>query len=306
MLRCARAAIAEGLHAVEREADRVGVVPVRVEAVAGEMRLDPLQSGRRGAILIQSRAAPHDRSRRALARWFMRRAIRSVYHAAHLGGARREHGRPARFHPRRARAVRQPGPATVSLAATGAAFGARRGLAYMTGIDAGMVVVMAVTAAGVTGLVLAIPGATPVVAVLAALYFIHLAWRIATAPPLSQDAAQGSEPSFAAGVFLSLVNPKGYAAMAALFSGFVLIRGRPELDAALKLAVLVVIVVVGQRRLAVRRRGADALLPRAADEPDHQCDVRDPADRVGRRDIFSLSTRRRRRRSHSFARMAAA
>ena len=135
-----------------------------------------------------------------------------------------------------------PGPATVSLAATGAAFGPRRSLAYMAGIDAGMVVVMSVTAAGVTGLVLAIPGATPVVAVLAALYFVHLAWRIATAPPLG-DTAPGSEPSFAAGVLLSLVNPKGYAAMAALFSGFVLIRGRPELDAALKLGVLVVIVV---------------------------------------------------------------
>ena len=135
-----------------------------------------------------------------------------------------------------------PGPATVSLAATGAAFGPRRSLAYMAGIDAGMVVVMSVTAARVTGLVLAIPGATPVVAVLAALYFVHLAWRIATAPPLG-DTAPGSEPSFAAGVLLSLVNPKGYAAMAALFSGFVLIRGRPELDAALKLGVLVVIVV---------------------------------------------------------------
>jgi threonine/homoserine/homoserine lactone efflux protein len=134
-----------------------------------------------------------------------------------------------------------PGPATVSLAATGAAFGPRRGVAYMTGIDAGMVVVMSLTAAGVTGLVLAIPGAAPVVAVLAALYFIHLAWRIASAPPL-QDTAQGSEPSFMAGVLLSLINPKGYAAMAALFSGFALIRGRPELDAAIKLGVLIVIV----------------------------------------------------------------
>ena len=134
-----------------------------------------------------------------------------------------------------------PGPATVSLAATGAAFGPRRGVAYMTGIDAEMVVVMSLTAAGVTGLVLAIPGAAPVVAVLAALYFIHLAWRIASAPPL-QDTAQGSEPSFMAGVLLSLINPKGYAAMAALFSGFALIRGRPELDAAIKLGVLIVIV----------------------------------------------------------------
>src|SRR4029078_1524312 len=98
-------------------------------------------------------------------------------------------------------------------------------------VEAGVVVVMSVTAAGVTGLVLAIPGAAPVVAVLAALYFIHLAWRLASAPPL-QDTAQGSEPSVMAGVLLSLINPKGYAAMAALFSGFALIRGRPELDAA--------------------------------------------------------------------------
>jgi threonine/homoserine/homoserine lactone efflux protein len=135
-----------------------------------------------------------------------------------------------------------PGPATVSLAATGAAFGPRRGIAYMIGIDAGMVVVMTVTAAGVTGLVLAIPGATSIVAILAALYFIHLAWRIATAPPL-EDTAQGSEPSFTAGVLLSLVNPKGYAAMAALFSGFALIRSRLELDGAFKLAVLTLIVV---------------------------------------------------------------
>jgi threonine/homoserine/homoserine lactone efflux protein len=135
-----------------------------------------------------------------------------------------------------------PGPATVSLAATGAAFGNRRGLGYMSGIDAGMIVVMMITAAGVTGLVLAIPGAKPVVATLAALYFIHLAYRIATAPPLTKGGAQHREPSFAAGVLLSLVNPKGYAAMAALFSGFVLIQERPDLDAALKLGVLTLIV----------------------------------------------------------------
>ena len=134
-----------------------------------------------------------------------------------------------------------PGPATVSLAATGAAFGPRRSLAYMAGIDAGMVVVMSVTAAGVTGLVLAIPGVTPVVAVLAALYFVHLAWRIATAPPLG-DTAPGSEPSFAAGVLLSLVNPKAYAAMAALFSGFVLVPNRFALDATAKAIVLAAII----------------------------------------------------------------
>ena len=59
-----------------------------------------------------------------------------------------------------------PGPATLSLAATGAAFGARRGIAYLAGIVIGMVAVMAVMASGLVGILLAVPGAAPVVTVL--------------------------------------------------------------------------------------------------------------------------------------------
>ena len=73
-----------------------------------------------------------------------------------------------------------PGPATLSLAATGAAFGARRGIGYMTGINLGMVGVMAITASGIVGLLLALPGATPVVIGLSSVYFAYLAFRIAT------------------------------------------------------------------------------------------------------------------------------
>jgi len=137
-----------------------------------------------------------------------------------------------------------PGPATLSLAAAGAAFGARRGLGYMAGIVIGMVGVMGVAAAGVIGVLLSIPGATPVVIAAAAAYFAYLAYRIATAPPLAEDAGTGRRPSFAGGLFLSLVNPKGYAAMAALFSGFVLVRERIELDAALKAVILLAIMIV--------------------------------------------------------------
>jgi threonine/homoserine/homoserine lactone efflux protein len=137
-----------------------------------------------------------------------------------------------------------PGPATLSLAATGAAFGARRGLSYMAGIVAGVVVVMVVTATGVTGLILALPGAAPIVALVAAVYVVYLAYRIATAPPLTQDADRGRPPSLAGGFFLALANPKAYAAMAALFSGFVLVRDRPEWDAVLKALVLIVIMLV--------------------------------------------------------------
>ena len=135
-----------------------------------------------------------------------------------------------------------PGPATLSLAATGAAFGARRGIGYMTGINLGMVAVMAVTASGIVGLLLALPGATPVVIGLSSAYFAYLAFRIATAPPLADAGDERQQPSFAGGVFLSLVNPKGYAAMAALFSSFVLIRDRFDLDVAAKIAVLAILI----------------------------------------------------------------
>ena len=136
-----------------------------------------------------------------------------------------------------------PGPNTLSLAATGAAFGARRGLGYLAGLTVGMLGVMALTATGVIGIVLAVPGATVVVTVLAAAYFLYLAWAIATAPPLADDAGDRRRPSFAAGMLLSLVNPKAYAAMAALYSGFVLLDGRIALDAALKTALITAILV---------------------------------------------------------------
>ena len=137
-----------------------------------------------------------------------------------------------------------PGPNVLSLAATGAAFGARNGLAYMAGLIAGMVAVMVVVASGLTGVVLALPGARPVVAAMAAAYILYLAFRIATAPPLAEAGGSGRRPSFTGGVYLSLVNPKAYAAMAALFSGFVLVAGRPLLDSGLKIALLVVIIAL--------------------------------------------------------------
>jgi len=135
-----------------------------------------------------------------------------------------------------------PGPATLGLAAIGAAFGARRGLSCLAGIVCGMIVVMAIIASGLAALLLALPGVTPAVTAAAAAYIAYLAWRIATAPPL-HAAAQARPPSMIGGLALALLNPKAYAAMAALFSGFVLIRGRPELDAVLKTLVLVAMII---------------------------------------------------------------
>ena len=135
-----------------------------------------------------------------------------------------------------------PGPATLSLAAASAAFGARRVADYFAGILLGMVGVMVIVASGVVGLVLAVPGATPVVTAAAALYFVWLAWRIATASPLTDEVGERRPPSFMGGLGLSLINPKGYAAMAALFSGFVLRHQSVALDVAVKIALLTALI----------------------------------------------------------------
>lgn len=156
-----------------------------------------------------------------------------------------------------------PGPATLSIAAAAAAFGPARVTGYFVGIALGMVGVMAITASGLVGLVLALPGATPVVTVVAAAYFIWLAWRIATAPPLTDEAGARRAPNFAGGFTLSLINPKGYAAMAALFSSFVLVRDRLVLDVGLKIGLLTAVIVAVNLLWLL----AGALLTRAFRDP---------------------------------------
>lgn len=159
--------------------------------------------------------------------------------------------------------IGSPGPATLSLAAVGAAFGLRGGLAYLIGLLFGIVGVMVVTASGVVGMLLALPGAVPVVTVLAAAYFLYLAVRIATAPPLTGTADARRRPSFLAGFLLNMVNPKGYAAMAALFSGFMLLPEGPLRDAAAKIALLVPLVAA----VNVAWLSAGATLSRFLHEP---------------------------------------
>jgi len=136
-----------------------------------------------------------------------------------------------------------PGPATLGLAAAGAAFGIRRSLALLAGILVGVLVVMLVTATGLTGLVLAQPGLGPAVSALAAGYMLYLAYRIGTAPPLAETSPSARPPGFVPGLFLGFGNPKAYAAMAALFSGFVLVRDGPAADIAAKTVILLTVMI---------------------------------------------------------------
>ena len=91
---------------------------------------------------------------------------------------------------------------------------------------------------------LALPGAAPVIGAVAAAYLCYLAYRIATAPPLADHDAAARPPTALGGVLLQLFNPKAYAAMASLFSGYVLIAQQPRLDALVKGGLLLAMVIV--------------------------------------------------------------
>jgi threonine/homoserine/homoserine lactone efflux protein len=142
----------------------------------------------------------------------------------------------------------------LGVAAAGAAFGLRRSWLMMAGIVTGVISVLALTATGVIGLVMAQPGLGLAVTILAALYMLYLAYRIATAPPLRDQAPGTAAPGFGQGMFLGLGNPKAYAAMAALTSGFTLQPGAPWSDALLKMALVgatVILVNIGWSLLGV-------------------------------------------------------
>ncbi|WP_246660453.1 LysE family translocator [Nitratireductor sp. XY-223] len=137
-----------------------------------------------------------------------------------------------------------PGPATMSLAAIGAAYGARRGLLYLLGIIAGTATVLILVATGVSGLITAQPALVGVITAAATAYILYLAYRIATAPVGSADPSLSASPSVYGGFMLALANPKAFAAIGAVYSGRQLVPSSLLHDAMAKFAVLFAVIVI--------------------------------------------------------------
>ena len=136
----------------------------------------------------------------------------------------------------------RPGPATLSVAATSEVFGLARAIPYYCGGCCGTSTVVLLVGTGVTGVVMTVPGVTPILVVLAGAYILYLAFRIATAPPLQAQDDSSPAPRAIAGYLLAIANPKAYAAMGALFAGYVLIAQDPQGDAITKAIILIALV----------------------------------------------------------------
>ncbi len=137
-----------------------------------------------------------------------------------------------------------PGPSTMSVTAVGAAFGVRRSLAYVSGLVLGTAAVLLAVATGIVALLLSMPGLAPVLTSASAAYILYLAFRIATAPPLSTRDRNVLAPSSAGGFLFAVANPKAYFAIASVFTGSTLAEHSRALDALLKAAVLAIMILI--------------------------------------------------------------
>jgi threonine/homoserine/homoserine lactone efflux protein len=136
-----------------------------------------------------------------------------------------------------------PGPATISVAAAGSAYGVRGSLGYLVGVVTGTAVVLVAVATGITATLLAVPALRSVLVGISAAYILWLAYRIATAPRLGAETASVCAPSLAGGTLVGIANPKAWVAIAAVFASARL-ADTPTTDAAAKAALLSVVIVL--------------------------------------------------------------
>lgn len=137
-----------------------------------------------------------------------------------------------------------PGPATMSVTSVGAAFGFRRSLAYLSGIILGAIAVLIAVAAGVVAMLFSLPRLAPFLVAASSAYIAYLAFKIATAPPLSRQDPAGRTPSFAGGFLLGVANPKAYLAIAAVFAGAKFGLESRLSEAMIKTAILAILIIV--------------------------------------------------------------
>lgn len=131
--------------------------------------------------------------------------------------------------------VGTPGPANMTLMATGARVGFRPALPFVAGVVLGKQLIIWPMGFGLMELALRAPLVFEALKWISAAYIIWLAWRIANLR-LSTDRGDVKAPGFAAGLLVHPLNPKAWAMIAAGFTAFT-VPGTPALEATFWIAI---------------------------------------------------------------------
>ena len=105
-----------------------------------------------------------------------------------------------------------PGPNNMMLLASGVNFGFRRSVPHMLGISIGHALMVVLIGIGLDGLFETYPGLKLAMKVMAVLYMLWLAWRIANADTPDEPQGRGKGPmTFLQAAAFQWVNPKAWA-----------------------------------------------------------------------------------------------
>ena len=120
-----------------------------------------------------------------------------------------------------------PGGATTLATASGASFGFRRSVPLIAGIAAGLASMAATAAAGLGGVLLALPSQQLAMRAAGSAYLLWLAWQIARRGPPHLAAAAAKPTGFVAGIWMLWHNPKGWAMTVGAAASFAALAGGP-------------------------------------------------------------------------------
>ena len=114
-----------------------------------------------------------------------------------------------------------PGPNNMMLLASGANFGFRRTLPHMLGVSLGFAAMVFAVGMGLGSLFKAYPPLYDMLRVVAIVYMLWLAWRIATADGLGERDGTARPMTFLEAVAFQWINPKAWAMALGATAAFV-------------------------------------------------------------------------------------
>ncbi len=120
-----------------------------------------------------------------------------------------------------------PGGATTLATASGAHFGYRRSIPLMAGIAVGLASMAASAAAGLGGVLLALPFLQLGMKTIGSVYLLWLAWKISRSGSPRLQAELARPTSFLGGIWLLWQNPKGWAMTLGAAASFAALAAGP-------------------------------------------------------------------------------
>lgn len=129
-----------------------------------------------------------------------------------------------------------PGPAVLTLAGVGSAFGWRHGIWFLSGLFIGVHLVCFAVISGLAALIITDPVVRVVLLLASSAYLGYLALKIALAGT-KIGFIHMAAPGFVTGVMLQLINPKAYAVNTMLFSSFAFYPDNFVIETGLKLLI---------------------------------------------------------------------